>query len=157
MNPSEIAEAIVSRLPGIVPKTSWGETALFYNPDKLLPNGVYFCTIKDHDGENDRSSNLNREGIFRVAIGLNAETYVRLFGPKPSRPEKGGIVNSGHDFTRINELMPHPVYAWMGWAQILSPSRERFDEILPLIAEAHTVAMEKFNKKTAVKPAKEKA
>jgi hypothetical protein len=52
MNPSEIAEAIVSRLPGIVPKTSWGETALFYNADKLLPNGVYFCTIKDHDGEN---------------------------------------------------------------------------------------------------------
>ncbi len=64
MSPNQIIEEIVRRLPGVVPKSSWGETSLFYNPGKLLPNGVYFCTIKDHDGENDQSSNLNREGIF---------------------------------------------------------------------------------------------
>ena len=149
MNPSEIVEEIVSRLPGVAPKASWGETALFYNPDNLLPNGVYFCTIKEHDGENDKSSNLNRKGVFRVAIGLSTETYVRLFGPKPSRPEKGGIVNTGHDFARVNEFMPHPIYAWMGWAQILSPTKESFTDILPFIEEAHRTAVVKFNKKTA--------
>ena len=31
------------------------------------------------------------------------------------------------------------------------------DELLPLIGEALAAAMEKFNKKTAVKPAKRKA
>jgi hypothetical protein len=149
MNPSEIVEAIVSRLAGVVPKASWGETAVFYNPDNLLPNGVYFCTIKEHDGANDKSSNLNREGIFRVAIGLSAESYGRLFGPKPARPAKGGIVNTGHDFSRVNDFMPHPIYAWMSWAQILSPTQERFAEILPFIEEAHRTAVIKFNKKTA--------
>lgn len=152
MKPSEIVEAIVSTLPGVLPKSSWGETALFYNPGKVLPNGIYFCTIKDHDGENDKSSHLDREGIFRVAIGLKAETYSELFGPRPSRPEKGGIVDTGHDFDRVNQLMPHPVYAWMGWVQILSPTKEVFDDVLPLIAEAHHAAVVKFNKKTAFKP-----
>jgi hypothetical protein len=149
MTPGEIAAAIVSSLPGVVPKTSWGETALFYNPGNTLPNGVYFCTLKDHDGKNDRSSNLDREGVFRLAIGLNAETYLRLFGPKPSRPEKGGIVNTGHDFTRVNALMPHPVYAWMGWAQVLSPTEKGFNDVLPLVEEAFHAAAAKFNKRTA--------
>ncbi len=148
MHAEEIVATIVARLPGVVPKSSWGETALFYNPGRLLPNGVYFCTIKDHDGEHDRSSHLNREGIFRVALGLGAESYVGLFGPRPRRPPKGGAVNSGHDFTRVNELMPHPVYAWMGWVQILSPTQERFDEIFPLIEEAHRGAMTKFEFRT---------
>ena len=149
MNPSEIVDILVARLPGVVPKASWGETALFYNPDNLLPNGVYFCTIKERDGANDKSSNLNRPGIFRVAIGLSAESYERLFGPKPARPAKGSIVNTGHDFTQLNDLMPHPIYAWMGWTQILSPTREHFAEILPFIEEAHHTAVLKFNKKMA--------
>lgn len=149
MNPSEIVEALVASLPDVAPKPSWGETALFYNPHGLLPNGVYFCTLKDHDGANDRASNLDRAGIFRVAIGLPTETYVSLFGPKPARPAKGGSVTTGHDFTRVNELMPHPVYAWMGWVQILSPTKEGFAAVLPLIEAAYHRAVVKFNQRTA--------
>jgi len=37
----------------------------------------------------------------------------------------------------------------MGWAQILSLSRDRFEEIQPLIGETHAVAVENFNKKIA--------
>ncbi len=43
--------------------------------------------------------------------------------------------------------MPHPIYAWMNWAQILSPSEEMFTSIFELIKEAHQVAVVKFNKK----------
>jgi hypothetical protein len=157
MTPADIIEVICRRFAGVVPKASWGETALFYNPGQMLAHGVYFCTLKQHDGANDKASTLDRAGVFRVAIGLAPARYNTLFGERPARPVKGGYVASGHDFTALNVLMPHPVYAWMGWAQILSPSRDRFDEILPLIEEAHAAAVEKFNKKTAVKPAKEKA
>lgn len=147
MSPNEIIDAIVCRLPGVMPKASWGETSLFYNPGKLLPNGVYFCTIKDHDGENDKASNLNRTGVFRLAIGLPPSTYRKLFGEKPARPAKGGVVETGHDFGALNELMPHPVYAWMSWVQILSPTEETFANIFSIIEEAHQAAVVKFNKK----------
>lgn len=133
MNPTDIVSTITSRLLGVVPKSSWGETSLFYSPGHRLPNGVYFCTIKDHDGENDKASQLNRPGVFRVAIGLGTPTYIRLFGPKPKRPEKGGIINLPFDFSEIGRLMPHPVYAWMGWAQVLSPDKDLFKEVFPYI------------------------
>jgi hypothetical protein len=154
MTPTEIVHEICARFGGLVPKASWGETALFYNPGGLLVHGVYFCTLKQHDGANDRASHLDREGVFRVAIGLTPASYASMFGNKPARPAKGACAATGHDFTALNRLMPHPVYAWMGWAQILSPSRDRFEELLPLIALSHGAAVDKFNRKTAAKPLK---
>ncbi len=153
MLPNEIVEDLCRRLEGVVPKASWGETSLFYNPGQALPNGVYFCTLKEHDGANDKSSNLDRDGVFRVAIGLAPASYTKLFGARPARPAQGGIVDTGDDFTALNVLMPHPIYAWMGWAQILNPAAETYAEISPLIHEAHGLAVAKFEKKTrAQKP-----
>lgn len=147
MFPEEIIAGIVSALPGVAPKASWGETALFYNPGGALPNGVYFCTIKEHDGEHDKASYLNREGVFRLSVGVGKDTYSRLFGQLPTRPPKGGVVATGHDFAARNCLMPHPVYAWMGWVQILSPSKERFETLFPHIEEAHRRAVTRFRKR----------
>jgi hypothetical protein len=151
MPPEHIIETVCSTLPGIVAKSSWGETALFYNPGHVLPNGVYFCTIKQQDGENDKASHLDRDGVFRVAIGLTRPSYFDLFGHPPERPGKGAVVATGHDFKALDKLMPHPVYGWMCWAQILNPTSESFAELLPLIAEAHGAAVTKFAKKTALK------
>lgn len=147
MSPESIVQLLTSTLDGVVPKSSWGETSLFYNPDNLLPNGVYFCTIKEKNGDNDKSSKLDRESVFRVSIGAGETNYLRLFGTKPKRPEKGGIVNTGHDFSKLDELMPHPIYAWMSWVQILSPSNSSFEAITPIINNAHARAVVKFNKK----------
>jgi hypothetical protein len=146
VSPDSIIELLTSELSGVVPKSSWGETSLFYNPGKLLPNGVYFCTIKEKNGDNDKSSELDRDAVFRVSIGVGKTNYEQHFGVKPKRPEKGGIINTGHDFTKLDELMPHPIYGWMSWAQILSPSKASFDSILPLIKDAHASAVIKFNK-----------
>jgi hypothetical protein len=136
----EVADAVVARYPGVVPTASWGETSLFVNPGGQLPRGVYFCTLKDHDGANDRASRLDRDGVYRVALGLPPAAYLQRFGARPARPPKGGVVATGHDFTQRNVLMPHPVYAWMGWVQLLSPSREVFDALLPLLDAAHAEA-----------------
>lgn len=151
MQIQSIIEKIENEFEGVIPKSSWGETSLFYNPGGLLPNGVYFCTLKEKDGENDKASKLDREGIFRLSIGITKETYAKLFGRKPKRPPKGGIIDTGHDFTVLNELMPHPIYGWMSWVQVLNPSKSTFETLLPLIAEAHSNAVVKFNKKTANK------
>lgn len=147
MLPEDIIKILTTELDGVVPKSSWGETSLFYNPGNLLPNGVYFCTIKENDGDNDKSSNLNRDSVFRVSIGVGSVNYEKHFGVRPKRPEKGNIVNTGHNFTELDKLMPHPIYAWMSWVQILSPSKSSFDSILPLVKDAHASAVAKFNKK----------
>lgn len=147
MSPEDIVQKLSSELDGVVPKSSWGETSLFYNPGDLLPNGVYFCTIKEKNGDNDKSSELDRDSVFRVSIGVGQPNYEKHFGARPKRPAKGYIVNTGHDFTQLDKLMPHPIYAWMSWVQILSPSKASFEEILPLIKDAHASAVVKFNKK----------
>lgn len=154
MDPKSILSQLSTELPGVVQKPTWGETALFYNPGRALPNGVYFCTLKERDGANDCASNLERKGVFRVAFALGRERYGAMFGALPARPPKGGIVVTGHDFTRLDELMPHPVYGWMAWAQILSPSAQTFADILPLINDAHGAAIEKFERRVRGKAAK---
>ena len=58
-------------------------------------------------------------------------------------------MTADYDFTALNELMPHPIYAWMSWAQILCPSNSQFETIFPLIEEAYQRAIKKFEQKTA--------
>jgi hypothetical protein len=151
MNPIDIINKISADFDGVIPKSSWGETSLFYNPGKTLPNGVYFCTLKEQNGDNDKSSKLDRDGVFRLSIGIGKDSYKNNFGEKPKRPAKGCIINTGHDFTALNELMPHPIYGWMSWVQILNPTESAFSELLPLIYEAHSNAVIKFNKKLLCK------
>jgi hypothetical protein len=149
MTPQKIINAVVSQCDGVIPKASWGETALFYNPNNVLPNGVYFCTLKEKNGENDKASNLYREGVFRLSIGLGKVAYESLFGARPPRPSKGGIITTGHDFAECNVLMPHPIYGWMAWAQILNPSEATFADMFGLIINAHGQAVVKFDKNIA--------
>jgi hypothetical protein len=152
VQPKNIVEKITNEFSGVVPKSSWGETSLFYNPGKLLPNGVYFCTIKEKNGDNDKASNLDREGLYRLSIGVSKESYESLFGTRPKRPSKGGIIDTEHDFTECNILIPHPIYGWMSWVQILNPTETVFSELLPLIKGAHSSAVLKFNKKLLTRP-----
>lgn len=47
--------------------------------------------------------------------------------------------------------MPHPIYGWMSWVQILNPSESKLTDLFGLIAESHINAVNKFNKKTVNK------
>ncbi len=144
MTPDEVVDELRGEFAGLAPRARWGETSLFYNPDGALPSGVYFCTIKEQDGANDAASRLDRPGVFRVALGLPRHRYEERFGPRPARPVKGGVVATGHDFAALDVLMPHPVYAWMGWVQVLSPSAETFADLRPLLAEAYDAVVAKY-------------
>ena len=99
----------------------YGERSVFYNPGGTAPLGVIFASVKDHDGPKDAAARLSRPGVWRLAFGMSAEAFAARFGGTPARPPKGRPVALGAwDVTRLDELTPHPVYAWMGWAQILS-------------------------------------
>lgn len=144
-----IARHVVERFDGIVPVAAWGETSFFHNPGRVLPRGVYFATLKSKDGANDRASRLDRPGIFRLNIGIGQATYRSVLGPIPTRPAAGGVVATGHDFSQLDTLLPHPVYAWMGWVSILNPSDATFEAAKPLLDEAYGLAAAKFRKRVA--------
>tara|TARA_A200000159_G_scaffold159823_1_gene178990 strand:+ start:2703 stop:3215 length:513 start_codon:yes stop_codon:yes gene_type:complete len=145
MKPLELVDLLASRFHGLVAKSSWGETALFYNPSQLLPSGVYVATVKEHDGDNDRASQLDRPGIYRFSVGIGNVAYGRRFGVKPARPLKGEVVATGHDFTAVDVVLPHPVYAWMGWISILSPSSESIRQLWPDIEVGYALAQKKYS------------
>jgi len=147
VTPDAIIAHILDRYSGVVEATSWGERGVFYNPGGVLARGVYVLTVKKHDGPNDRASRLDRDGVFRLSVGVRQETYERMFGPKPPRPPKGGVASTGHDFTTLDLLMPHPVYAWMGWVGVLNPSTATFQELAPLLSDAYEQAVAKFEKR----------
>ena len=149
MDAISITRCINKTFAHIYPVAAWGETSFFYNPDRRLPRGVYFATIKEKNGENDRASNLDRSEVFRLNIGISKMTYQSLFGPQPSRPRAGGVIESGHNFAALDQLIPHPVYGWMSWVCVLNPSAASFDTLLkPLLSEAYSLAVEKFAKRT---------
>ncbi len=142
-----VAVRIAATFADVVPTKSWGETSFFYNPGRALPRGVYFCTLKDHDGENDRASHLNRSGVYRLSFGLPNAAFDQLFGPRPARPKKGGVVDGPWDFTALDVLTPHPIYGWMGWIAVLNPTGATLGQIMPLIWQAYEKAQESFAKR----------
>ncbi|WP_285826033.1 DUF6194 family protein [Schaedlerella arabinosiphila] len=44
-------------------------------------------------------------------------------------------------------MLPHPVYAWMGWVSVLNPSNQTLEQLKPLIQEAYEFSAEKFEKR----------
>ncbi len=148
--PEEILRDLLGLDRGLVRQAYYGERSVFYNPDGAEPLGTIVASIKDRDGPNDKTADLSRAGVFRFAFQLSPEEYVRRFGAAPSRPPKGGAVDvSPFDVTRLGELAPHPVYAWMRWVQILSPTREQYESLKPFLLESLDVVKAKWQRRKA--------
>jgi hypothetical protein len=120
------------------PEVAWGDTFFIYDPHRTLEGAKRFpfATIVTKDyGEFDNASNLDRPGVFRLNIGLSKETYTSLFDD-----------NAEHDFTTLDELMPHPVYGGNHWVCVLNPSEATFATLRPLLQEAYDRAVERYSR-----------
>ena len=82
-------------------------------------------------------------------LGVSTGTYRSRFGEVPGRPAKGETVATSHDLAVLDELLPHPTYAWAGWICVLSPSAGTFEGLKPLLDEAYGRAREGFERRTA--------
>jgi len=109
MTRDEIIEEVQNNFNGLVKNKNWGEVGLFYNPENKLSKGIYLLTFKEKDGANDKSSNTDRNGVFRMNIGISKETFIELFGERPKRPKAGQIIDMPYDFSEFNKIMPHPI------------------------------------------------
>lgn len=149
MRKEGILNELENRYENIHQIFTYREYSYFYNPNNILPRGIYFVTIKESDGQNDKASNLDRDDVYRLSFSLSKETYTRLFGVKPKRPLKGEKIDTRDDFTALHILTPHPIYAWMGWVQILNPKPEQLSLILELLDERYAIVKKEFSKKLA--------
>jgi hypothetical protein len=147
LSPKDIADYIMSQFDGLRPKDKWGETSFFYNPDDSRAHGTYFFTIKQKNGDNDKASNLDREGVYRLNFCIPQDDFLNFFQHIPQRPNKGGVIQGDYDFTALNVVTPHPVYGWMKWVSVLNPHDNTFDKIKPLIKASYDMAVKKFKAK----------
>lgn len=145
--PDSIIEHLLDRFEGTRVVEAWGERSIFYNPGLMLSRGVYFATVKEKDGENDKASHLDRAGVFRLNVGTTKPLFLERFGPTPSRPGKGGVVDGPWDFTATDTLTPHPVYGWMSWVAVLNPSNETLTIMNEIVEAAFGKAKASFEKK----------
>jgi hypothetical protein len=147
MQPQDIERYILENFKDVHPLDSWGEKSFFLNPGQQLKRGTYFATLKEKDGDNDKASYLDRDGIFRLNMGISKKRYLSLFQTLPKRPAKSCFIDGDYDFQKLDKVLPHPVYGWMGWICVLNPSTETFEKYKGFIDDAYNKAMNTTMKK----------
>jgi hypothetical protein len=154
VNESEISRYITETLEGVDVVTDAGNSFFFYNPDQdVEPDQRFpFVTLVTNDLY-DQFSNLTRPSVCRLNIGISKETFHLLFG-KHMRLSEGSSKTSedeqarDHDFTALDQVMPHPVYGRMYWVCVLNPGEKTFaTSVRQLLAEAYGLAVNKYQRR----------
>ena len=118
------------------PEIAWGDTFFIHHDDK---HRFPFVTIVTKDyGDFDNLSNLNREGVWRLNIGVSKKTFDSLFGD-----------DATHDYTALDVLMAHPVYAGNHWISVLNPSDATFASLKRYLEEAYGIAAGRVGRRKA--------
>jgi Family of unknown function (DUF6194) len=115
------------------------DTFFLYDPQRILEGNQQFpfATIVTKDyGDFDNLSNLNRPGVFRLNVGISRDTFRRLF------PD----AEATYDYSALDTLIPHPVYAPQSWVSVLNPSAETFESAKPLLQEAYENAVRRLQR-----------
>lgn len=136
MDEKTIDQLLTTTFPGVETTTSYGYTFYFYGDDHLLP----FATLISADTEHDRYSDLDREGVYRLNIGVSRATFQTLFGPDKVDPQD-------YDYTRLDTLMPHPEYAAQNFLCVLSPGEATAGRVRELLAEAYDMAVRRYKRR----------
>ena len=112
-----------------------GDTFFMYAPDGELPpeRQFPFVTLVTAD-RYDSVSDLDRPGVYRLNIGLTRATFAGLFGAPPG---------PGWDYTALDVVLPHPVYAGQHWVCVLNPGEATWDTVRAMLAAAHSFAARK--------------
>lgn len=113
---SAFPDAVVARI----------DSAIFFSLDEgHWPNFATIVWTDEHD--EGAPSNLARDGVYRVNVGVDRETFQRLVG---------GMENP--DYAALDQFIPHPVYAKQRWISVVNPSDATVhDELMPLITAGH--------------------
>ncbi len=147
MDPAELTRLIRDSFEAVETVEANGDTFFFVGgepADQRMP----FATLVTSDF-NDTASNLARPGVYRLNLGIDRPTYEARFGPPPPGPITAEAVDTGHDYTAFDVLMPHPIYASLAWVCVLNPAPATLDGLQPLLAEAYRIALDRRERRLA--------
>ena len=144
MDAEAMAARIADGMRGVREIESSGDSFFVYDPMGDLPGDRWlpFATIVTGD-RHDQVSDLDRTGVFRLNIGLTTSTYVARFGPPPTGRAAAELLESRFDYTALDVVMPHPVYAGHHWVCVLNPGAATVPVVDELLAEAYAFAVRK--------------
>lgn len=126
VTPERIVEHITRTFSDVDVVTIPDWTFFSCDPERHWPT---FATLGTADHSDDRSSDLARPGVFRLNVGVGRASFDAIAAAQPDP-----------DFTALDVLMPHPVYAAQRWVCVLCPSEETFVRVVqPLLDEAHAI------------------
>lgn len=120
-------DAFITGLQDVQREVNFGYSFYFVGDDHRLP----FVTIAESDNEYDNVSNLNREGVFRLNIGVSKQTFNNLIAD---------LADESVDYSVLNEFLPHPQYSRQFFVCILNPAGMNEEITKQLIVEAHLIA-----------------
>jgi alkanesulfonate monooxygenase SsuD/methylene tetrahydromethanopterin reductase-like flavin-dependent oxidoreductase (luciferase family) len=100
-------EEFVAKMDHVQRAENFGYHFFFVGDDHRLP----FVSIANSDNDFDSVSNLNREGVFRINIGVSKETFESLLADSSSEKV---------DYSALDVFLPHPDYAKQHFVCILS-------------------------------------
>jgi hypothetical protein len=133
MDAIEIERYILTELQNVEISENFGYKFFFFGDDHRLP----FATIALSDNEYESISKLDREGVFRLNIGVAKQTFQSLFGAEEVSLET-------YDFTELNRWMPHPDYARQFFICILNPTGPNLATMREFLTEAHGIAERRY-------------
>jgi hypothetical protein len=135
MDQESVIKYIVDTLKGVDIITADENYFFCYAPGGGLPpdHKFPFATLMVND-KNDTASNLSHPSVFRLNIGVSKATFQSLFASQ----------DSDYDFTALDKIMPHPIYGKMYWICVLNPSKESFQKLAPMLAEAYEAAAKRY-------------
>lgn len=134
MNARQVEEVIM-RLENVQQEDNFGYTFFFVGDDHRLP----FVTIGHSDNEFDAVSRLDRDGVFRINIGVSRQTFDVLLGDYDDE-----VI----DYSVLDVFLPHPHYAKQNFVSILNPTGDNVDVTRKLILEAHQIAETRFHRRS---------
>ena len=131
------------------PESAWGDSFFYYDPedqasDRMMP----FATIvaSNYAGF-DEASDLDRPGIYRLNVAVGRTAYIALLGHSPD--EHAGLAGE-FDYTVLDRLIPHPVYASQGWVSILNPGERTGAQAQELITAARELAGKRHDRRSSL-------
>ena len=149
MDEASIIQYITTAFAGIQVASSNGNSFFYYAPDGKIPERTFpFATLVASD-EYDKVSSLSRPSVYRLNIGVSKPTFLSLFGSQPAAPGESGLIETDHDFTVLDRLMPHPIYGHLLWVCVLNPGDATFATVRTLLAEAYDTAVGKQTQRAA--------
>ena len=155
MDEASVLRYITTTFKGLDILTDSGDTYIYYDPDHSLPHDrrFPFATIMTAD-RYDSASNLSRPDVYRLNIGISKGEYRMRFGPPPHTPVTGDVIDTGHDYTALDRIVPHPVYAPLSWVCVLNPGDATFADMQSLLANAYRLAVTNYGKRAGREGAK---